>query len=643
MRKRALHFWPARAKARIGGCIAVVAFCVGIAESWAAATSKVAFVVGNADYKNVQSLENPVSDARALSEVLKLSGFDVASIYNATQSTFLASFERFLALAETADVVLIYFAGHGVQINSKNFLIPTDASLERISDLPINSIELDRIYRRLEVFKNFKIVLLDACQDNPFDSSNSSPDGLAAVSADLSSFLVSYAAQPGQVAFDGVGAHSPFTSALLSHIPTTGLELLPLLSRVNLAVQKKTGGRQSPYVYYSVKPDFFFFEGQSDYRDTESLFWQVASVSNDQQLIGLYENRFPNGKFLADIKSKKDAPKKEEIRNLRSGSIEREIIQLFLRTKDREIATYYLSNYPNGSYQSYFEEYVSRNEKSKAPDYDHLCRQNATHPNDATPGYPGVSYRYLVSNSNAAIQACRQALSLDPDNSHIMAMLARGLAAAGDIGQSLELYNRSAKLGDHRAIVSLGLLYETGSGVHKDFREAERLYEAGVELGSTDAAVNLAALILTGKASSRDTEKAEALLDWAENLGAPRAAYNLGVLKSQSASDRRGAIDHFVTAGVNGFARGYLAAADLLDKGNSVERNPALAAEYLLRAVAIDNGEAQLLLSSNSRRWSRDVIRQMQLKLKETGLYLAALDGLPGRRFSDALSKWRSP
>ena len=624
--------------------VAGLLFFSAIFESHAANPSRVAFVVGIENYLHAPKLENPVADAKAVSEILELSGFKVSSHFNIDQTAFLQAFDRFLADAERADVVLVYFAGHGVQIDAKNYLIPKQARSETIFELVSGSVDMDQIYQRLGRFDNFKIVLLDACQNNPFVESHEVTAGLAPVSVDLSRFLVGYAAQPGNVAFDGVGEHSPFASALLSHMPTTGLELLPLLSRVNLEVQKTTGGQQSPYVYYSIKPDFFFFEGESDYRDIESLFWQVASASNDASLINLYKDRFPEGKFVDDIEDRNSSPDTGEIRNLKSFNLEESIVHLFLKTRERDVANYYLSNFPTGEYRSYFEDYTDEGTRGEDVRYDYLCRTYATHPNDSTPGYPGVSYKYLLSNSSLAVEACRNALSLRPENAHIMVLLARSLAASGELEQALDLYHKSATLDDHRAIVSLGLLYETGSGVRKDIREAERLYERGARLGSPDAAINLAAMLLNGSASKRDPGKAETLLTWAMELGAPRAAYNLGVLKVKASSEGHQALDYFVEAGVNGFARGYLAAADLLDNGKIVATDHVLAAEYLLRAVAVDDGEAQLLLNARTpRRWSRDVIREMQLRLEEAGLYRAEIDGLSGPQFREALAKWRSP
>ena len=165
----------------------------------------------------------------------------------------------FSEMTRDADMAVVFYAGHGIEVDGSNFLIPTDAKLERDIDIEDEAIALDRVIRMLEPAKKLRLVILDACRDNPFARtmkrtmvSRAVGRGLAKIEPPTSDTLIAFAAKAGSIAADGDGMHSPFTAALLKHIATPGLDLRLVFGRVRDEVIKNTGSRQEPFVYGSL-------------------------------------------------------------------------------------------------------------------------------------------------------------------------------------------------------------------------------------------------------------------------------------------------------------------------------------------------------------------------------------------------------
>ena len=226
----------------------------------AAAEKRVALIIGNSTYKNVTPLPNPSSDAAAFAALLKTSGFDlVDSRQNLTVMDMRRAVRDFTDNARDADIAVVFYAGHGLEVDGTNYLLPVDALLERDSDVEDEALSLDRIVRALEPVKRLRLIVLDACRDNPFArsmkrtlASRSVGRGLGKVEVETSNTLIAFAAKAGSTAADGVGDHSPFTTALLNNIATPGLDLRLALGRVRDEVLKTTSSRQEPFVYGSL-------------------------------------------------------------------------------------------------------------------------------------------------------------------------------------------------------------------------------------------------------------------------------------------------------------------------------------------------------------------------------------------------------
>ena len=224
------------------------------------AEKRIALVIGNSAYERVPQLSNPVNDATAMSEMFKRAGFDIVQLKLDLKALEMRRALRdFSDEARDADVAIIYFAGHGIEIQGTNYLIPVDAVLERDIDADDEAIPLDRLLTIVEPARQLRLVILDACRDNPFArkmkhavASRSVDRGLAKVEPVSPNTLIAFAAKAGSTAADGDAKNSPFTTALVKYLPTPGLDLRMAFGYVRDDVLKVTKNRQEPFIYGSL-------------------------------------------------------------------------------------------------------------------------------------------------------------------------------------------------------------------------------------------------------------------------------------------------------------------------------------------------------------------------------------------------------
>jgi tetratricopeptide (TPR) repeat protein len=232
---------------------------------------RVALVIGNAAYGSVPSLTNPVNDAREMSSALRELGFKVIEGYNLTSSSMRSKIAEFGAALPGAGVSLFYYAGHGMQVSGRNYLVPVDARVERPSALGTEAIEVNTVIADMEAEKRINLVFLDACRDNPLSRnlarsmgggsrSSAVGQGLAQVNAGIGT-LITFATSPDTIALDGSGRNSPFTQAMLKYIRTPGLEIRSMLTRVRADVIRATNEQQVPWDHSSLTGDFYFKPG----------------------------------------------------------------------------------------------------------------------------------------------------------------------------------------------------------------------------------------------------------------------------------------------------------------------------------------------------------------------------------------------
>ena len=244
------------------GRLAAVLFglLIGLSAESAEAQKRVALIVGNSAYQNASQLTNPANDANAMAAMFRDAGFEVVEArFDLGNLEFKRVARDFSAAARDADIAIMYYAGHGLEVNGTNYLLPVDAKLATDFDVEDEALSLDRLMRALEPARRLRLIILDACRDNPFARSmqrnvatRAVATGLAKVEPAGSDTLIAFAAKAGSTADDGRGRNSPFTTALLKNLSVPGRDIRIALGYVRDDVVKATNNRQEPFVYGSL-------------------------------------------------------------------------------------------------------------------------------------------------------------------------------------------------------------------------------------------------------------------------------------------------------------------------------------------------------------------------------------------------------
>lgn len=288
------------------------------------AGKRVALVIGNSAYPGAP-LRNPVNDAKDMAATLRRLGFEVISKTDVTQKEMNRAIAQFGEKLRADTVALFYYAGHGMQVRGKNYLIPIDARIASEASARAETVDVDTVMDQLAV-STMNIVVLDACRNNPFERKfRSVGGGLAQMDAPRGS-LIAYATAPGKVAADGEGRNGLYTRELLRHIQTPGLPLEAVFKRVRNGVMQGSGEAQTPWEASSLTGDFYFRPGDggatptapqaaapADTAAIEIAFWESIKNSTDSEDFESYLNRFPNGQFteLAERRIRKKMAKVE--------------------------------------------------------------------------------------------------------------------------------------------------------------------------------------------------------------------------------------------------------------------------------------------------------------------------------------------
>ncbi|WP_409998774.1 caspase family protein [Bradyrhizobium sp. SZCCHNS2022] len=247
----------------------VILTLISVWSASASAEKRIALVVGNSNYQNVTPLGNPRNDARLMAETLRSLGFSLVAggpQIDLDKAAFDAALQKFGNAIMGADVALFYYAGHGVQVAGRNFLVPVAANPTKEADVYLQMVDTNVVLSQMDgAGTKLNIVVLDACRNNPFGGRGfrATGGGLAQMQAPEGT-LISYATQPGNVALDGEGGNSPYSSALAATIRKPGLGLFEAFNEVGLAVKKSTGGAQQPWVSSSPIAGRFYFTGRSE-------------------------------------------------------------------------------------------------------------------------------------------------------------------------------------------------------------------------------------------------------------------------------------------------------------------------------------------------------------------------------------------
>ena len=279
--------------------------------AWAA---RQALVIGNSAYQQ-GPLKNPVNDARAMDQKLTSLGFTVQRVENMKRQQIGRVLSSFANAIKPGDEVVVFYAGHGVQVKGVNYLPAVDAEIESEEEVPLNSLNLNSLMDRLDEAKaGLKVLLLDACRNNPYARSFRSGDrGLARVASAPSGTLIHFATRPGSVAADGSGANGLYTTELLKHIDSANTPIETVLKRVSLAVELASKGQQEPWVEGSIRGEFYFKTGPGmqlasvapvatgvhHSQDPEEEAWAATKALNTPAAYNGYLAEYPSGRFAS--------------------------------------------------------------------------------------------------------------------------------------------------------------------------------------------------------------------------------------------------------------------------------------------------------------------------------------------------------
>lgn len=243
---------PVSASLAARAALALIA-CFLLALPVHAAERRIALVVGNSAYKDAP-LINPGNDARAVAQALRAGGFTVMELRNLNQAALRRAIREFGDQLAKGGAGLFYYAGHGMQVKGRNYLIPVGHDIQREDEVAEQSVDLGLVLEKMATAKNRpNIVILDACRNNPFGG----PGGLAPIDAPPGT-LIAYSTAPGQVAADGTGDNSTYTKHLAAYMRERGLRIEDVFKRTRSAVRQETGGKQTPWENTSLETDFYF-------------------------------------------------------------------------------------------------------------------------------------------------------------------------------------------------------------------------------------------------------------------------------------------------------------------------------------------------------------------------------------------------
>jgi len=638
-------------------CVVVLA-----AVQPASAGKRVALVIGNSDYLHTTKLPNPRNDAEDMSSALTRLGFEVTRTQDLNFESMRQALRSFSRVATGSDMAIVFYAGHGIEVNKQNYLIPTDARLETDRDISFEAIPLDLITEAVAGSRGLKLVMLDACRNNPFaatmkmtSSTRSIGRGLAGLEPEVGT-LVAYASKDGTVADDGEGRNSPYTAALLEHLKEPGLEISFLFRKVRDSVMAVTQNRQQPFTYGSLPGRRIFLNASKPVvtpaptvktiapsvpnASMELALWNEVKGSGDAGLFGAYLSRFPNGIFSdvakARIAKLKESESKASSKNQQVASLPKKVTPKTSSSrsaielgqlgdeawdkKDYSVAhEWYLKSANLGRRSAMHRvAYMYQNSRGVQQDYAQALiwyRKSSDEGSSASMGNLGNMYRDgqgVTQDYNEAIRLYRKAIKTDGDEYayyNLGGLYLNGRGVTTDYGEALRLLKISSDKGHSGALNRVGFMYAEGKGVPVDNKEAIRWYRKAIDKGSSVAMYNLGNKYRDGKGVKQDYKQAVSWYRKAVKKGDTDAMYSLG--------------------------RFY-------QNGWGLKANPRKAAELIARSIKSGGDFAVKEMTTNANGWKKQFRVELQRQLRSSGVYDGPLDGSFGPATKAAIRKLAS-
>jgi TPR repeat protein len=538
---------PATVSLLLRGLIAVVALNWIAATAWAQGTERrVALVIGNSGYQHVGRLGNPGSDARLIAGTLRSLGFTLVG-GGAEQDLDKAAFDRavreFGKEIQGAEVALFYYAGHGMQVQGSNWLLPIDANPTRVQDLDFQMVNADLVLKQMDgAGTRLNIVLLDACRNNPFGAlgSRGLDSGLAQMHAPEGT-LISFATQPGNVAVDGSGADSPYAVALAAAMRQPGLDIFRVFNQVGLTVKRETHGAQQPWVSSSpIDGEFYFVP-------TETAVDSLAAPTLDTPAVTTVAMASRAATATPGPGSEPTPAPQRSLSALAEKGDPRAQTDLGLMyargigvTKDYAIAMRWFQRAaeqgaPHAVYLiGLMHERgfgVPRDYAAALAWYRRAAEQNFAPAELAVARFYGHGLAVAHDPVQRVVWLTRAANHGNVRAQFILGnVYRRGVGVPRDATTAAQWYQRAAVREFPPAELRLGLMYEHGNGVPRDDVLAMRLLRQAADKGNAQAQNDVGVLYMHGQGVTRDPVEAEHWFRRSAEQGNAAGEFNLGLL-----------------------------------------------------------------------------------------------------------------
>ncbi|WP_281004845.1 caspase family protein [Mesorhizobium hawassense] len=521
----------------------------------ARADRRVAFVMGNSEYREIPALKNPDKDAEDVSKTFRLAGFEVFTAKDLTRLQFEEQFRNYLAAADGADLAVVYYSGHGFQIGGENFLIPVDASLKDPADMEVQAIKVDDVLQQLRSRSKIQVIILDACRNNPFPRKDywlrdqlivAGGTGLAQLAGSQNT-LIAFATEPGAVAYDGSGDLSPFSSAFSRRALAPNQEIRSVMSAVRRDVVKATNGKQVPWENSSLLDDVVLMRGEEqpapppDAQQNQQTAERGIQVAAAAEAIGNRDINVPVG--VGPVPLELDLPTKDVPVSLKLASypatgtlslpdrvlppqsslMATEVDQLRYEPQIGQAAPVEVG------FQIGAGKALKQATMKLSPSVD-PCDQAAGEPLDLQGVGPG---RLANEIGSGAVEACEAAVQAHPDVARFRYELGRALLAAGRNDDARKAIQEAADKGHIRAVFELGHIAAAGIGAAPDPAKANGFYAQASDKGDPYAMTALGRALFDGVGVQRDTGKGLDLLLKAAAMGHTNAMNDLALIFKQ--------------------------------------------------------------------------------------------------------------
>jgi len=540
------------------------------------AEARIALVIGNGAYRDAP-LKNPANDARAVAEVLRGCGFQVTELENATREQMFQALRDFGGRIMGGGVGLFYFAGHGMQVKGKNYLVPVGADIANEDEVAYNTLDADAVLAKMETARNrLNLLILDACRNNPFGRSfRSGSQGLAQMDAPAGSYIA-FATAPGRTAADGSGSHGLYTQHLLANLKAPGLKVEDVFKRVRNAVMDDSKSQQVPWESSSLRGDFYFVPGVAttpaplpapvaqvhvssrlseptaeEATLLEALRAHDGWVSDRNLGKDLASKGSPYAQFFSGLASDNPQLKHqailrgveqgiplalvEQAKFLAKAPVSSEDLQEARNLLDRAMA----QGEPHAKFVLGTLLILGKLGKQDVPTAERLFAEAARERPDY---YHDIGYFFWCGNDVSGkalpmddagakgLAYWRRAAELGDRSAMCMLAMAYrdGRNAPRDPDEGARWSKRAAELGDMPSMMDLGRFYSDPDGGRGDGAMAIHWYQRAAEKGAYPATLNMANLHVAGLLVPKDVPRALALLRPLAEQGIPSAQSRLG-------------------------------------------------------------------------------------------------------------------